>query len=368
MAYVLPGAARVVKEQKRLPVGYIVVNLFDQVVGMSIGDDQIEIAIVIVIKELHSPAAHQLGRVGDAGGSGDVVKCFIVPVLSGESYFAATNGSYVVSSGTSTVGLWQVQTAPSAALSLWSTASVGTWTDQAAGFFTTISSDGTSNQIVWALSRPANSNPATVNLFAFSAPGSIDSVMPPLITLPAGTWPNVGGNANLVPVVTNGQFFVASDKQLQIFGLTTTNKGSGSITFSGSERSGYFCPPAGSPCWEMQDCGLVSLTVKGHADEVWYGLDKSGNPVCEESGPDTTYDNAATVAARLAAAINADGSSYVNAGAYNGTVYFFSKVTGTGSDYAFSTTSATAGPSWVFAPGSTSFPISPTSGTMTGGH
>jgi hypothetical protein len=38
----------------------------------------------------------------------------------------------------------------------------------------------------------------------------------------AGNWPNLTGNANLVPVVANGQVFVASNKQLQIFGLLPT--------------------------------------------------------------------------------------------------------------------------------------------------
>ena len=38
----------------------------------------------------------------------------------------------------------------------------------------------------------------------------------------AGAWPNLGGNSNLVPVVANGMVFVASDKQLQIFGLMGT--------------------------------------------------------------------------------------------------------------------------------------------------
>ena len=35
----------------------------------------------------------------------------------------------------------------------------------------------------------------------------------------AGAWPNLGGDANLVPVVANGQVFVASNQQLQIFGI-----------------------------------------------------------------------------------------------------------------------------------------------------
>ena len=36
----------------------------------------------------------------------------------------------------------------------------------------------------------------------------------------AGVWPNYGGDSNQVPVVANGKVYVASDKQLQIFGLT----------------------------------------------------------------------------------------------------------------------------------------------------
>ena len=35
----------------------------------------------------------------------------------------------------------------------------------------------------------------------------------------AGTWPNVGGNSNTVPVVANGKVYVASYEQLSIFGL-----------------------------------------------------------------------------------------------------------------------------------------------------
>ena len=36
----------------------------------------------------------------------------------------------------------------------------------------------------------------------------------------AGTWPVNGTNTNLVPVVANGEVFVASYKELVIFGLT----------------------------------------------------------------------------------------------------------------------------------------------------
>lgn len=43
--------------------------------------------------------------------------------------------------------------------------------------------------------------------------------MPVLFQATAGSWVNLVNNANLVPVVANGEVFVASYQQLQIFGL-----------------------------------------------------------------------------------------------------------------------------------------------------
>jgi hypothetical protein len=43
--------------------------------------------------------------------------------------------------------------------------------------------------------------------------------LPKLWSGVAGGWPNVGGNANLVPTVANGQVYVASFNQLAIFGV-----------------------------------------------------------------------------------------------------------------------------------------------------
>jgi hypothetical protein len=41
-----------------------------------------------------------------------------------------------------------------------------------------------------------------------------------LVSIPAGTWTHaVNSNANIVPTVANGKVYVASNKQLQIFGL-----------------------------------------------------------------------------------------------------------------------------------------------------
>ena len=72
--------------------------------------------------------------------------------------------------------------------------------------------------IIWATGRPTDSNPAALNLYAFAAAPS-SGTLPLLYSSQAGTWPNVYGNANIVPVLRNGRVFVASNKQLTIFGL-----------------------------------------------------------------------------------------------------------------------------------------------------
>jgi hypothetical protein len=140
----------------------------------------------------------------------------------GESYYVdPTDGlGRVVSSGGGTVEVWKVETSPMVALVNVTNASVPDSGLQDPGFFTSISSNGTANPIIWALSRPtSNKNGAPISLYAFN-PESGGSSMKQLFQATAGAWPNTSGNANLVPVVANGLVFVASNQQLQIFGLT----------------------------------------------------------------------------------------------------------------------------------------------------
>ena len=147
----------------------------------------------------------------------------------GESYYVDPSDGLgrVVSSGgagnpasSNTLGIWKVSTTPSASLSKVSSSGVG-YSVQAPGFFTSISSNGTAKPIIWALDRPlGGSNP--ISLLAFD-PESGATRPTQLLSINAGSWPNVNGNANLVPVVANGQVFVATNKQLQIFGLTGSN-------------------------------------------------------------------------------------------------------------------------------------------------
>ena len=138
----------------------------------------------------------------------------------GQSYFLdPTDGlGRVVTSGGREVKVWKVQTSPKVALKNVS-ASVKLASGQDPGFFTTISSNGTANPIIWALPHPPNTKAAPLTLFAFD-PESGGTTMKQLFSANAGAWPNLQGNANLVPVVANGMVFVASNHQLQIFGLT----------------------------------------------------------------------------------------------------------------------------------------------------
>jgi len=133
-----------------------------------------------------------------------------------ESYFVGSDGvPRIVTSGGSQITSWRLQTTPSVALFKEST-SPAFPNGQDAGMFTTISSNAKTagTAIAWTVTHPNDSNPADVELAAVDpTTGSV------LYSADAGTWPNVHGNANIVPTVAGGSVFVASYKQLAIFGL-----------------------------------------------------------------------------------------------------------------------------------------------------
>jgi len=142
----------------------------------------------------------------------------------GQSYYVdPVDGlARVVSSGGTAVEVWKVNTSPKVSLTTGSKLSSVSG-QQDPGFFTTISSNGTASPIIWALSRPTvapGTGKTSLSLFAFDPDsGKNKKALKQLIRLSVGSWPNLGGNSNLVPVVANGQVFVASNKQLQVFGL-----------------------------------------------------------------------------------------------------------------------------------------------------
>jgi hypothetical protein len=137
----------------------------------------------------------------------------------GPSYYVDPTdlNARVVTSGDATVEVWELQTTPTVTLTLESSGTISS-SGQDPGFFTTISSNGTANPIIWALARPLSTTQPAITLFAFN-PDTGGSTMPVLFQATAGSWVNLVNNANLVPVVANGEVFVASYQQLQIFGL-----------------------------------------------------------------------------------------------------------------------------------------------------
>jgi hypothetical protein len=142
----------------------------------------------------------------------------------GPSYFVDPTDSLarVVTSGSRTVKVWRLNTSSSANPTLTQMiVSVSVGGGQSGGFFTTVSSNGTTSPIIWAVSHPKSARLPNVNLFALN-PDSGGTTMTTLFTAPAGQWNNTGGNANIVPVVADGQVFVGSNKQLQIFGLKSS--------------------------------------------------------------------------------------------------------------------------------------------------
>jgi hypothetical protein len=141
----------------------------------------------------------------------------------GQSYFVdpSDGAARVVSSGGNRVEVWKLQTSPKPKLT--EVAQSPTLkSGQFPGFFTSISSNGTASPIIWALTRPLSKSSSAIGLYAFNPEGG--KTMTQLFHANAGAWPNVGGDSNQVPVVANGKVYVASNKQLQIFGLSQLKK------------------------------------------------------------------------------------------------------------------------------------------------
>jgi hypothetical protein len=138
----------------------------------------------------------------------------------GQSYFTGADGvGRVVSSGGGPLLVWRVQTAPQPRLVRESQSQPVPQGAQDGGFFTTISSNGAANPIIWAVGRPLSAANDAVTLYAYDPVAAAGGANDWLYVATAGTWPNLSSNANIVPVVANDRVYVASYKELDIFGL-----------------------------------------------------------------------------------------------------------------------------------------------------
>jgi len=157
-----------------------------------------------------------------------------------ESYFVGANGPTIVSSGGGFSEIESVAHTTPLTIQLWSVPSTipstgpvlvkaGASSDlsgspQDGGIFTSVSSHGPSNVVIWAVTRPTTTPDASggypMSLFAFSE-AATNGQLTKLYQGVAGEWgpDSMNANANTVPVVANGQVYVATYKQLRIFGL-----------------------------------------------------------------------------------------------------------------------------------------------------
>jgi hypothetical protein len=181
-----------------------------------------------------------LNRV-DLGGFGLVAnhvlgQYFIGTCFCGQSYYL----NKIVSSGGDQIGVWRVDTSPSPGLTKIQS-SVPLGISGEGGFFTSISSNGAENAIIWAVSNTHNDAPAPLPsspscvfpfqqtnvpcLFAFQ-PIDGNPQLRLLFSGAAGNWqvPRPvdavdATNSNTVPVVANGHVYVTSYRELDIFGF-----------------------------------------------------------------------------------------------------------------------------------------------------
>jgi hypothetical protein len=151
---------------------------------------------------------HQ-GHLGGANGN-YVATVTIGPCWCGESYYRGPDRvGRIVSSGNNTIDVWLE---PSLVLKSQSPALENG--SRGGGFFTSVSSNGYQNAIIWAVIQSQDTTELT--LYAY------DPVTASVaFSAAAGTWPNAAiAKANIVPVVANGHVYVASYRQLTIWGLT----------------------------------------------------------------------------------------------------------------------------------------------------
>jgi len=144
----------------------------------------------------------------------------------GPTYFKGSDGvARIVSSGELTAMTWTINTSASPALQFEAASHIlpEVAPDPDAGFFTTVSSNGTApkTSIIWAIGRPDAIDHGKIRLYAFNgtaAGGSLTQLWSDVID----DWPGMplgGKNMNLVPTVADGRVYAPGFSTLAIYGL-----------------------------------------------------------------------------------------------------------------------------------------------------
>jgi hypothetical protein len=195
----------------------------------------------------------------------------------GPAYFVGADEiPRVVTGGGNGVTSWKLQTAPSTQLVFDSTTGpnpVNGLPDNG-GAFPVISSNGTTpgSAVVWFVQRPATTTdqdpgtPITLQAFAGS------DLSQQLISIQAGTWiHSYNSNANIVPTVANGKVYVASNEQMQIFGLFSSlanAKFAVRKPLTPSQPAVVTCPREVAPLSAVDDTGPGEHRFRGKVCKV----------------------------------------------------------------------------------------------------
>jgi hypothetical protein len=145
----------------------------------------------------------------------DAGKCFCVA-----SYFVDPSDltPRVVIGAATGVETWKLQTSPT--ITLTKIADSTALFNRGRGAYTSVSSNGTMYPIIWAAATTQSGSPE-LGFYAFDPEGGGSTLKMIYSNQTFGTWPYGNGNAFLVPVVANGEVFVASSNELTIFGLSS---------------------------------------------------------------------------------------------------------------------------------------------------
>ncbi|HJU12086.1 MAG TPA: hypothetical protein VJ728_14475, partial [Candidatus Binataceae bacterium] len=147
----------------------------------------------------------------------NIGRCFC-----GQSYYnnrVVTSGGVNNSSGQSItrVSTYRINTNLVTPLTLEASSAYMVPTKQQPGTFTSVSSNGNSNPIIWTVARPTGTD-NHLTLYAFNGTAS-SGTLATLWSGTAGFWNDMTQTAFTVATVANGYVYVGSYKMLDIFGL-----------------------------------------------------------------------------------------------------------------------------------------------------